>query len=322
MLDHILVPLDGSALAECVLPDVLAIALAVNAHITLLHIVDVPHDVRGPQVIDPLDWHLRKREIEVYLDNISTRMRCASLEVNYVILDGSAAQSVIDFAHNNKVDLIALSTHGQSGLSGWNISSVVQKIILRSFKSILLVRAYKFPTIDELAKIRYKRVFVGLDCSPRAEYILPIAIRLTQIYNAQLILGTIIRKLELVHRFPLSDDDLELASRIDERNYRVASHYLDQLHSQLSLQGIDVQTRLVVSDNMTASLHDLVEQENPDLVLLVAHGHSGEGRWPYGSIATSFIAYGSTPLMIMQDFSRKEIKQSQAEMAADETKGH
>jgi nucleotide-binding universal stress UspA family protein len=102
----------------------------------------------------------------------------------------------------------------------------------------------------------------------------------------------------------------------------VASHYLDQLHSQLSLQGIDLQTRLVVSDNMTASLHDLVEQENPDLVMLVAHGHSGEGRWPYGSIATSFIAYGSTPLMIMQDFSGKEIKQSQAEMAAHETKGH
>jgi nucleotide-binding universal stress UspA family protein len=85
MIDHILVPLDGSALAECVLPDVSAIALAVNARITLLHIVDVPHDIRGAQVIDPLDWHLRN-EIEVYLDNISTQCDC-NLEVNYVILD-------------------------------------------------------------------------------------------------------------------------------------------------------------------------------------------------------------------------------------------
>ena len=321
MISHILVPLDGSALAECVLPHVSAIALAVNARITLLHAVDVRPEIRGEQAIDPLDWHLKKCEAEVYLNSISTRLRCANLEVNDVILDGSAAQCIIDFAHNQNVDLIALSTHGQSGLSGWNISSVVQKIILRSFKSTLLVRAYQSPT-REFADIHYKRLFVGLDCSTRAEYILPVAIRLTQFYNAQLILGTVIRKPELVHRFPLTDDDLELVARIADRNYRVACHYFEQLLSQLATQGIDLQTRLVVSDNMTASLHDLVEQENADLVMLVAHGHSGEGRWPYGSIATSFIAYGTTTLMIMQDLSGDEIKQTQAEMAAHEITGH
>ncbi len=321
MINHILVPLDGSALAECVLPHVSAIAQAFNARITLLHIVDLPHETRGEQAIDPLDWHLKKREAGAYLENISTRLGGDTLEVNDVILEGSAAQCIIDFAQNTDVDLIALSTHGQSGLSAWNISSVVQKIILRSFKSTLLVRAYQSFTID-FAKIHYKRLFVGLDCSTRAEYILPLAVRLAQFYNAQLIVGTVIRKPELVHRFPLSDDDLELVARIADRNYRMACHYFEQLHSQLSFQGIDLQTRLVVSDNMTASLHDLVEQENADLVMLVAHGHSGERRWPYGSIATSFIVYGSTALMIMQDLSGGEIKQTEAEMAAHETRGH
>jgi nucleotide-binding universal stress UspA family protein len=321
MINHILVPLDGSALAECVLPHVSAIALAVNARITLLHVVDVRPEIRGEQAIDPLDWDLKRREAEIYLDSIGTRVRAANLEVNEVMLDGSAAQCIIDFAHHKNVDLIALSTHGQSGLSGWNISSVVHKIILRSFKSILLVRAYRSQTM-EFAQTLYKRLFVGLDCSTRAEYILPLALELTQFHHAQLILGTIIRKPELVHRFPLTDDELELVARIADRNYRVARHYFEQLVSQFAAQGIDLQTRLVVSDNMTASLHDMVEQENPDLVMLVAHGHSGEGRWPYGSIAASFIAYGTTALMIMQDLSADEIRQTRAEMAAHETRGH
>jgi nucleotide-binding universal stress UspA family protein len=321
MINHILVPLDGSALAECVLPHVSAIAQAFNARITLLHVVALPDEQRGEHTIDPLDWHLRKREAKAYLDHIFSRLRGADLNVDHVILEGVAAQCVIDFAQNTDVDLIALSTHGQSGLSGWNISSVVQKILLRSFKSTLLVRAYQSCIID-FAKIHYRRLFVGLDCSTRAEYILPVAIRLAQFSKAQLVLGTVIHKPELVDRFLPSDEDVELAARIADRNYRVACHYLEQIHSELSLIGIDLQARLVISDKMTASLHDLVEQENPDLVMLVAHGHSGERRWPYGSIATSFISYGTTALMIMQDLSGDEIQETKAEMAALETKGH
>jgi nucleotide-binding universal stress UspA family protein len=308
MINHILVPLDGSALAECVLPHVSAIAQAFNARITLLQIANRPNEIRNEHPIDLLDWHLRKREATAYLDRISLQLRGANLKVDPVLMDGAAAQCIIDFAQSTDVDLIALSTHGQSGLSGWNISSVVQKIILRSFKSTLLVRAYHSCIID-----------FG---STRAEYILPIATRLAQFFNAQLVLGTVIQKPELVYHLVPSDDDVELAARVADRNYRMARHYLEQLHSRFSILGIDLQSRLVVSDNMTGSLHDMVEQEDPDLVMLVAHGHSGARRWPYGSIASSFIAYGTTTLMIAQDLSGDEIKRTKAEMAALEPKGH
>jgi nucleotide-binding universal stress UspA family protein len=248
-------------------------------------------------------------------------LRDAKLKVKDVTMEGLPAECIVDFANNNNVDLIALSTHGRSGLSGWNVSSVVQKIILRSYKSILLVRAYNLSGSDSI-EIHYHRLFVGLDCSARAEYVLPVAIGLSQFYKARLILGTVIRKPEMLDRFPLSDTDIDMLNRISERNYRAATHYFEQLNSQISMQGVDLQTRLVVSENTTATLHDIVEQENADLVMLVAHGHSGEGRWPYGSVATSFIAYGTTALVIMQDLPGDEIKRTQAEMAARETKGH
>jgi nucleotide-binding universal stress UspA family protein len=321
MINHILVPLDGSALAECVLPHVLAIAPSVNTRVTLLHVLEPPHAKGDEQTIDPLEWHLKKREAGVYLDGIAQRLRETGIKVENVIMEGLPADCVIDFANNNDVKLIVLSTHGRSGLSGWNVSSVVQKIILRSFKSTLLVRAYKTPN-PKFSAIHYNRLFVGLDCSTRAEYILPIAVNLAQFTKAKLILGMVIRKPEMFNRFPISEEDAQLVAQIVERNHRAASHYFEGLQKQLSLQGVEAQIQLVASDNVTAALHDMVEEQDVDLVMLVAHGHSGEGRHPYGSIATSFIAYGATSLMIMQDLSAKEIRKTIAEIAAGESKGH
>ncbi|HEX9839299.1 MAG TPA: universal stress protein [Anaerolineales bacterium] len=321
MINHILIPLDESPLAECVLPHVLTIARSTNAYITLLHVLELPRAVIDKQAVDPLEWHLRKQKAEEYLHDIATKLRHNNLKVEDVIMEGPPAECVIDFANNNDVDLIALSSHGSSGLSGWNVSSVVQKIILRSSKALLLIRAYMSSGTD-LEEVRYNRLFVGLDFSTRAEYILPVAVNLAEFHKAELILGMVIRKPELLHRFPLSAEEESLITRVADLNYRAASHYFDQLQSRLSLQGVSLQTRLTISDNATAALHDMVNQENADLVMLVAHGHSGERRWPYGSVAASFIAYGTAPLMIMQDLSGDEIKRSPAEISAREVKGH
>lgn len=320
MINHILIPLDGSALAECVLPHALTIARGTSAHVTLLHVLDIPHSMADKSAVDPLEWHLRKQEAEDYLNQLATKLSSKNLIVKSAILEGLPAECVIDFANTNDVDLIALSSHGRSGLSQWNVSSVVQKIILRSFKSTLLIRAYLSP-YTELEEVRYHRLFVGLDFSTRAEYTLPVAISLSKLYKSELVVGMVLRKPEILHRFPLSEEDEQLITRIADQNYNEVARYFEQLYARFASQGVDLQTRLVVSDNITASLHDMVEQENPDLVLLVAHGHSSEGRWPYGSVATSFIAYGTTSLMIMQDLSADEIKRTQAEMTARGIKG-
>jgi nucleotide-binding universal stress UspA family protein len=248
-------------------------------------------------------------------------LRKSGLKVEHTIIEGNPAESIIEFARNNNVDLIALSTHGQSGLSGWNISSVVYKILMRSYKSTLLVRAYQ-STISDVSEVHYKRLFIGLDYSPRAEYILPVAINLAQYYKSELILGTVIQKPQTVHRFPPSEENGELINQIVEKNRQAASHYFDQIRTQFSQTGLELKSNIAVGDNALAILHDMVEEAKADLVLLVAHGHSGERRWPYGSVTSSFIAYGNTPLMIMQDLSSEEILQTHAELVVKEGKGH
>lgn len=321
MINHILVPLDGSPLAECVLPHAHAVAQAMSARITLLNILERPLET-GELPTDPLHWQLKKNATQVYLDQITSQMQNDKLHVSNTVLEGRAAEGIIEFANANDVDLIALSTHGRSGLSSWNISSVVQKIILRAYKSSLLVRAYKQPAFEIGKAYRYKRLFVALDCSARAEMVLPVAVNLSQYYKAQLILGSVIRNPDIIQCLPPSDEDQNLVRRLSERTHLAAEHYFKQLSFQLSFQGIDLRTFQVASDNVIATLHDIVEQENADLVMLVAHGHSSECRWPYGSVATSFINYGNTALIIMQDIPVDKIQHTQAEMAARQIKGH
>ena len=319
MINHILVPLDGSSLAECVLPHVIAIAPATNARVTLIHVLEHAENRNGNPPIDPMGWHMRKQELQSYLEQTVERLKTMGVEASYSLLEGKSAENIIDFARANSVDLIALSTHGRTGLSGWNVSSVVQKVLLRSYRSILMARAYASPHSE---KVEYQRLFLGSDGSARAEYMLPIAISLAQHHQSEIIIGTVIEKPQIIQRMPLSEKEAKLINQLTEKNQKIAAHYHKQITTQLSLKGLNVKSTVAVADHVLSALHDMVEEVRADLVMLVAHGESGERRWPYGSIATSFIAHGSTPLMIMQDLSENEVPPTPAEQAIHEGRGH
>lgn len=319
MINHILVPLDGSTLAECVLPHVMAIAPVTNAHVTLIHVLEHPDNRSGNQPIDPMGWHVQKQELQSYLDKITERLQEAGVDTSCALVEGKSAENIIDYTRLNNVDLIALSSHGRTGLSSWNVSSVVQKVLLRSYRSILLARAYTSPSTEE---IHYKRLFIGSDGSARAEFMLPVVIGLAQHHQSEVVIGTVVQKPQLIQRMPLSEQDVELINQLSEKNQVVAEHYHEQLVTQFSLKGIQAQGSVVAADHAIGALHDMVENQNADLVVLVAHGESGERRWPYGSIATSFIAHGSTPLLILQDLSEQEIQPTRADQAILEARGH
>ncbi|MBK8986625.1 MAG: universal stress protein [Chloroflexi bacterium] len=290
MLDRILVPLEGSALAECVLPHARAIAQAVGGHLFLLHVVEPEDDGRAPQV-DPLNWYLRKVEAQSYMDQMSRQWQQSGLSVTSVLLEGPAAARVVAYAHDHDVDLVVLSNQSQSG--------VAQKVIWQVGKSVLLVRA-EWPADNRPAELHYGRILLPLDGSLRAESVLPIATRLAQYHQAELLLAHIVARPEMVHPHALTPEDSALMTQIVERNQTVATDYLAQLQRRLPPGS---QTRLLVGDNVITTLHDLVDQEKVDLLILSAHGHSGGSQRPYGNLVTNFITYGLVPLLVVQDMS-------------------
>jgi len=318
MLDRILIPLDGSALAECVLPHGLSLARAMGAKVTLLQVVEQAATGGRTRSIDPMEWHFSKAEAEAYLAEVAERLRAAGLPTEQALLEGDAAVRVIDHAQANRVDLIVLSSHGRSGLSGWNVSSVVQKILWRVHLSILLIPAYQ-PASVELAGLRYRRILAPLDGSQRAECVLPLATALAAQHESHLFLVHAVRRPELPRRAPPSKEDLALADQITERNRLEAEAYREGLQSQLPLP---VVRKVLVSESIASTLHGFAAEEKVDLVVLSAHGYSGGTRWPYGSLASSFITYGTTPLLIVQDLPRNEIEPTAAERASRENSRH
>jgi nucleotide-binding universal stress UspA family protein len=320
MLESILVPLDGSSLAECVLPHVVALADAFGSQVVLLRVLDQHQSAESIHTVDPLAWQLSKTEADLYLDSVRMRLQEAGLQAQTELLEGPAAENIVSSAQNHNADLIIMSSHARSGLTGWGISSIVQKVVLSAPTSLMIVRARQ--AVGLLAEQRYKRLFVPLDGSLRAECVLPLAIQLVRAHQSQLVLAHVVGRPELARRTPATQEDLDLVNRLVDRNQEEGARYLEQLLSRLPVEGLDVQTHLLVNQNVAVTLHDLIEREQIDLVIVSAHGYSGEARWPYGSVVSNLIFYGTTPLLIMQDLPVEKIAQSQPEVRVRETPGH
>lgn len=323
MFDTILVPLDGSQLADCVLPHVVAIARSFDAEITLLRILEKNQAGTSAQLFDLVNWQINKARSTIYLDKAKAQFQEYKIRTRATLMEGLVAEEISEYAKNKGIKLIVLSSHGRNGLTQWGISSTTQKTIFSTHASLLIVRAHQYGIHSaELSDIPiYQRILVPLDGSQRAENVLPIVTQLARFHKSQLHLVQVIQTPEMARQMPPSPDDVDLSNRIVERNREVGEHYLEQVKSRSYLEGIPVKTHLITSENAAVALHQLGEQEQIDMVTLSAHGHSGNHQWPYGSMVNNFILYGKVPLLIVQDLPSKQ-EQTSLELQSGERTEH
>lgn len=312
MFDSILVPLDGSQLADCVLPHVAAIALSFDSEITLLRMLEKSRAGISIQSFDLVNWQINRTKANLYLEKTRAYFQETNLRTQVVVHEGLVADGIREYAQNQGIKLIVLSSHGRNGLTQLALSSITQKIILGTHPSLLLVRAHQYVAhADELSKNpMYPQILVPLDGSQRAEIVLPIITQLAHFHKSRIHLVQIVQTPEMARQMPPDREDIELSARFVARNREEAERYLEQVKSRSYLEGIEVQTHLITSDNRTVALHQLVEQEHIDLVAFSAHGYSGNLQWPYGSTVSNFILYGKTSLLIVQDLPFSSDQQS------------
>jgi nucleotide-binding universal stress UspA family protein len=160
------------------------------------------------------------------------------------------------------------------------------------------------PVAPDVTGLHYQRILVPLDGTSRAEYVMPAAAVLARQHEAEIVLAHIVQKPAMPRRTPPSREDVELADQLVARNQAEATQYLDQLQSRITGK---VEARILVSDRLTSSLHELVEREKTDLVLLSARGDASQSRGLSGDVVSSLIVQGTTPLIIMQDSSQAPI---------------
>ncbi|MEM7348530.1 MAG: universal stress protein [Chloroflexota bacterium] len=141
----ILVPLDGSDLAETALADALLMADVNHAKVILLQAVEPAEHVIGLDSEHPIyldqQWESQKGFAQDYLNNISRRLKKEGVESEIVVELGAGAETILDYAQTNPVDLIVMATHGRSGVSRWVYGSVADKVLRGAETPILLIRA-------------------------------------------------------------------------------------------------------------------------------------------------------------------------------------
>ena len=130
LLSKILVPLDGSEIGEAALCYAVALANKTGAEMALIEVLE---QVRGVGASGP-HYSIRedesvKKSVLSYLDHVARPIKSQGLTVSTTMLFGNAASIIIDYAEKNGVDLIAVSTHGRSGLGRWVFGSVTDKIL-------------------------------------------------------------------------------------------------------------------------------------------------------------------------------------------------
>ena len=143
---RILVPLDGSTIAEFALNEVGEIAQLTDSRVILLHVVPTIEDVIcGEGELFTLDqqWERRKGSALDYLDSISKRPEWQRVKHDIVVEMGNPAEIILDVAQKQNIDRIVMTTHGRTGISrwGWSFGSVAQKVLQAADRTVVVVRA-------------------------------------------------------------------------------------------------------------------------------------------------------------------------------------
>ena len=145
MYQRILIPLDGSELAECALPHAKEIAKGCNiGEVVLLEVVEPPSSFTGGSIDFIAFQNASHRAIveaaEGYVAKVQSQLSSEGLNVRSEVLIGKAAETIMEFAEKNAVDIIAIATHGRSGISRWRFGSVANKLLQASHVPILIIR--------------------------------------------------------------------------------------------------------------------------------------------------------------------------------------
>lgn len=292
-----LVPLDGSRLAEAVLPATALLASGSHALVTLLHVVErnAPATVHGER-------HLTNAaEANSYLEEVALGLRASGVVVKYHVHDDkeyNVAQSIFEHAQELHCDLVIMCTHGNSGLRGLLFGSIAQKTLQRGAQSILLI----FPRGDRSApQFDLQRILVPLDGVVAHEPALPAAIELASAFHATVHLALVIPTLATLSGGQAASGMLlpTTMRAVLDLAQQEASDYLEQLLAQCRSKGIDATAEILRGDPAPMVLK-LAERLNSDLIVMASHGRAGLDALLTGSVAARIAGHMERALLLMR----------------------
>lgn len=305
MTDHlfqrILVPLDGSRLAEAILPAIIGLTQACGGEILLLHALErqPPEAVHG-------EPHLRSMaEATAYLETLARTLAEVGLAVRSVVVaadEQTVADCIAQQAAAFAADLIAMTTHGSGGLRGVLFGRIAQQVLQRAERPTLVLRSRRPRRGPEgpatsLAPASYRRVLVPLSGEPSSAQVLPLVWKLAECTGAEVMLARVVPvlgSLSLQESPPTVFLPTASAAllELEEDEARAA---LERLAA-----GAQPGTSTTVAVRRGETIDELRElAHQADLVVMVTHGRAGLEGWLSGSTAARLLARVSIPLLLV-----------------------
>jgi nucleotide-binding universal stress UspA family protein len=280
MFQQIMVPLDGSEVAERALPCAERLARLAGATVHLVRVIESPPDpsrmVWVPDMVGAVPTGMyadlvaaETRQATVYLDKMHAQVTAAGLRAQAAPLTGHAAAALLDYERAAGIDLVVMCSHGRSGLARFAFGSVADRLLRHGVAPVLLVRAFGAPVTLEHA-------VVPLDGSARAEEALRVVDALA---HDGLRAVTLLRVIDAPDQGPQ------------------AERYLVEVAQRLQPAPLVPQCRVEQGDPAAAIIATAGAAE---LVVMATHGRSGLTRWALGSVADRVMRGGVAGVLLVR----------------------
>jgi nucleotide-binding universal stress UspA family protein len=272
-LATVLVPLDGSGLAETALPVAQAVSLAFGAQVNLL---TVNQDSQRSPMFEPGPQQNIASEQNLYLQQIASQFKASGVSTNALVKEGSVSDAICSAVSVDN-SLIIMSTHGRSGFKRLVAGSVASKVIQTSKAPILLLR----PTGGWRTRATgFKRLLVALDGSAYSELVLPYVHLIARHFSSDVTLLTV--------PVGLTSDTYQ----------NQISQYLEKVAERFREDGISVNVK-VTGSGPARTIIRLSQDEMVDLIMLATQGRGGFDQLMLGSVAHRVIENMPCPLFLV-----------------------
>jgi nucleotide-binding universal stress UspA family protein len=302
MYTRILCPLDGSKTAESVLPFARLFARNLQIPVELLAVVDVVNMMRTVYAAESLFMDSlvedETRRLDEYLNDIGKNFPAGTVQSR--VQKGSPAEVIVEEVLLEKDALIAMATHGRSGLNRWLLGSVAEKVLRGASNPLLLVRAKE--SAPQWRMPALKSIVVPLDGSETAETVLPSAAILAKRLDLDLILLRVYGIPYRAYAYP-GDEGFYDAAQLEKFTASLraeASAYLEEKAKALRDRGVQ-RISIILKEGLDADEIISLARQTPDNVIaMCTHGRSGVKRWTLGSVTETVVRHSGDPVLVVR----------------------
>jgi nucleotide-binding universal stress UspA family protein len=285
MWKRILVPLDGSDLAELALPYAQELAVAFNSELILLHVSE-------PDEEEYLHMH------QLYLEKIAGQTKKLVKRVTPALISGKPFEEIVKYTEKNDIRLIVMASHGHSGLIPWAKEGIADRVIDATGVPLLLIKETKRRRKSQEKRL-ISRILLPLDGSEAGEAAITRAKELKSRLEAEVILLNVVP--EGSHIRTIGGLDYILYPEAEVETFKAgAREYLDKVYKRLQRGKGELKIEIRTAGDVDKEILDYARKKKVSLIAIASHGHSGMTKWVFGSTAQRVIEDSPIPVLVVK----------------------